>query len=90
MNLVLAVFNLIPAAPLDGGRILAGALWAFHGDRHRAEITATQAGKVVGFGLVGLGIASLLVDLPFVSIWTALLGWFIVTSADGRAASRTR
>jgi Zn-dependent protease len=82
VNLVLAVFNLIPAAPLDGGRILAGALWKLHGDRHRAEITATQAGKVVGFGLVGLGIASLLVDLPFVSIWTALLGWFIVSSAS--------
>jgi Zn-dependent protease len=81
VNLVLAVFNLIPAAPLDGGRILAGALWAIHGDRHRAEITATQAGRFVGFGLVGLGIASLLVDLPFVSIWTALLGWFIVSSA---------
>jgi Zn-dependent protease len=82
VNLVLAVFNLIPAAPLDGGRILAGALWKLHGDRHRAEITATQAGKIVGFGLVGLGIASLLVDVPFVSVWTALLGWFIVTSAS--------
>jgi CBS domain-containing protein len=81
VNVVLAVFNLIPAAPLDGGRILAGALWSLHGDRNRAEITATQAGKVVGLGLIGLGIASLVTDLPFVSIWTALLGWFIVTAA---------
>jgi Zn-dependent protease len=82
VNVVLALFNLIPAAPLDGGRILAGALWLHHGDRHRAEIAATRAGKVVGFGLVGLGVASLLVDLPFVSVWTALLGWFIVTAAS--------
>jgi Zn-dependent protease len=82
VNIVLAVFNLIPAAPLDGGRILAGALWGIHGDRHRAEITATQAGKVVGYGLVGAGFASLFLDIPFVSIWTALLGWFIVNAAS--------
>lgn len=81
VNVVLAVFNLIPAAPLDGGRILAGVLWAIHGDRHRAEITATQAGKFVGFGMIGLGIAGTFWDIPFVSIWTALLGWFIVTAA---------
>lgn len=81
VNVVLAVFNLIPAAPLDGGRILAGTLWAIHGDRHRAEITATQAGRVVGFGFIGLGIAATFVDIPFVSIWTALLGWFIVNAA---------
>jgi Zn-dependent protease/CBS domain-containing protein len=81
VNVVLAVFNLIPAAPLDGGRILAGALWAIHGDRHRADITATQAGRFVGFGMIGLGIAGTIFDIPFVSIWTALLGWFIVTAA---------
>ena len=81
VNIVLAVFNLIPAAPLDGGRILAGALWAIHGDRHRADITATQAGKLVGFGMIGLGVAGTLFDIPFVTIWTALLGWFIVTVA---------
>jgi CBS domain-containing protein len=81
VNVVLAVFNLIPAAPLDGGRILAGALWAIHGDRNRAEITATHAGRILGFGFVGLGIATLFVDIPFVSIWTAMLGWFIVSAA---------
>jgi Zn-dependent protease len=81
VNVVLAIFNLVPAAPLDGGRILAGALWAIHGDRNRAEITATQAGKVVGFGLIAAGVSSTFLDIPFVSIWTALLGWFIVSSA---------
>ncbi len=81
VNVVLAVFNLIPAAPLDGGRILAGALWAIHGDRYRADITATQAGKIVGFGMIALGVGGTLFDIPFVTIWTALLGWFIVTVA---------
>jgi CBS domain-containing protein len=81
VNLVLAVFNLIPAAPLDGGRILAGFLWWRHGDRTRAEISATRAGQVVGWGMIGLGVLGVVVDIPFVSLWTALLGWFIVTTA---------
>ncbi len=81
VNVVLAVFNLIPAAPLDGGRILAGTLWAIHKDRHRAEITATQAGKLFGFGMIGLGLAGTFLNIPFVTIWTALLGWFIVSAA---------
>lgn len=81
VNIVLAVFNLIPAAPLDGGRILAGVLWKIHGDRHRAEITATQAGKIVGFGMIALGVGGTLFDIPFVTLWTALLGWFVVSAA---------
>jgi Zn-dependent protease len=81
VNIVLAIFNLIPAAPLDGGRILAGALWAIHGDRHRAEITATQAGRVVGLGFIAAGVAATFVHIPFVSIWTALLGFFILSTA---------
>ncbi|MGZ6974879.1 MAG: site-2 protease family protein, partial [Acidimicrobiia bacterium] len=92
VNVVLAIFNLIPAAPLDGGRILAGVLWSFHGDRTRAEITATQAGKVVGFGLIAAGVAGTFLGVPFLTIWTALLGWFIVSiaSAEQRHARMSR
>jgi Zn-dependent protease len=82
VNVVLAVFNLIPAAPLDGGRILAGVLWAIHGDRNRAEITATQAGKVVGFAFIAAGLVGTFLSVPFVTLWTALLGWFIVSAAS--------
>ncbi len=92
VNVVLAVFNLIPAAPLDGGRILAGLLWLRHGDRNRAEIAATRAGQVFGWGMIALGVAATFVDIPFVTLWTAFLGWFILTTAtaERRHAQLTR
>jgi Zn-dependent protease len=82
VNFILAVFNLIPAAPLDGGRILASLLWMRHGDRTRAEIAATRAGQVFGWALIAAGVAATFVDIPFVTLWTAVLGWFIVTTAS--------
>lgn len=81
VNVLLAVFNLIPAAPLDGGRILAGILWALRGDRARAEIAATRAGQAVGWLMIGAGIAGTFLALPFFTLWTAVLGWFIVAAA---------
>ncbi len=92
VNGVLAIFNLIPAAPLDGGRILAALLWMRHGDQTRADIAATRAGQVFGWGLITAGIVGTFVDIPFVTLWTALLGWFIVTtaSAERRHARMTR
>jgi Zn-dependent protease len=92
VNFLLAVFNLIPAAPLDGGRILAGIIWAVRGDRARAEIAATRAGQVVGWLMIGAGVAGTFFDLPFTTLWTALLGWFIVAaaSAEQRHAKLSR
>jgi Zn-dependent protease len=81
INALLGGFNLLPAAPLDGGRILAGALWAGHGDPYRARETAGRAGRVVGFGLIVFGILGFLTPIPFGGLWTALVGWFIVSMA---------
>lgn len=82
INLVLAVFNLVPGAPLDGGRVLRAVLWARTGDRDRAALSATRAGRGVGYGLVGVGLVFLLLGDPVGGVWTVLIGWFILAAAN--------
>ena len=55
MNGMLAVFNLLPGAPLDGGRILRGLLWKRYDDRQRASRAATRSGQVLGIGIGEIG-----------------------------------
>ena len=81
MNGILAVFNLLPGAPLDGGRVLRAALWRHYGDRERAERGASRAGQVLGAALIGLGIGELLVFRSFSGLWLMLIGWFLLTTA---------
>jgi Zn-dependent protease len=86
VNIVLAVFNLIPAAPLDGGRVLRAIVWWRTGDRVRAAIVAARAGKVFGFVLIAGGVV--LVLLPgngVTGLWWVLLGWFLVQAAAPRS-----
>ncbi|MBI4729647.1 MAG: site-2 protease family protein [Acidobacteria bacterium] len=88
VNLALAVFNLVPGFPLDGGRILRSALWARTRDRARATRLAAAGGKAVAFGLVGAGAALVVVsggDEALPAFWWALLGWFLY-GANGSAA----
>lgn len=81
INAVLAVFNLIPAAPLDGGRILRAAVWAWRGDRLTATLVAARAGRIFGFSLIALGILQALGGLGLGGLWWILLGLFVVTMA---------
>ena len=84
INIILAAFNLIPGAPLDGGRLLHAWLWKRHGDRARATATATKAGRLVGTGLIVLGIVQF-VAVGAGGLWTALIGWFLrgAATAEG-------
>lgn len=81
INGVLALFNLIPAAPLDGGRILRAVLWRLRRDRTRAAVAATRAGEAFGYLLVGLGLARLLFGVGVGGVWFILLGLFVLNAA---------
>jgi Zn-dependent protease/CBS domain-containing protein len=80
-NAVLAVFNLIPAAPLDGGRVLRAALWQFRGDRHTAAVNAARAGRILGFVMIALGVLQVVTGRGLGGVWLALIGWFVVSAA---------
>jgi Zn-dependent protease len=91
INVLLALFNLLPAYPLDGGRVLRAGLWRHWGDRSRATDAAAGVGGVFGMALIGLGLFALffIPTFPFNGIWLALIGWFIYgASRQERGAVR--
>ncbi|MGH9151255.1 MAG: site-2 protease family protein [Acidimicrobiales bacterium] len=81
INLVLALFNLMPAAPLDGGRILRAYLWRRRGDRLSASVTAARAGRGFGWLLVALGTLQFVAGAGFGGLWLVLIGWFLANAA---------
>jgi Zn-dependent protease/CBS domain-containing protein len=80
MNLLLGAFNLMPAAPLDGGRVLRALLWHRTGDRLRAAMVATRTGQIFGYVLVGLGILEFMAA-GLIGLWFVFLGWFLLSAA---------
>jgi Zn-dependent protease/predicted transcriptional regulator len=81
LNLMLAMFNLIPGFPLDGGRILRALLWRIGGDENRATRISSRAGQGVALGLFGLGLWEFLSAESLSGIWLGLLGWFLLDAA---------
>jgi Zn-dependent protease len=80
INLLLGGFNLMPAAPLDGGRVLRAALWHRGGDRVQATTTSAHAGEAFGYFLVTLGVLEFF-TVSFVGLWFVFLGWFLLQAA---------
>lgn len=83
-NAVLALFNLVPAFPLDGGRILRSLLWSWKGDLRRATRISTGIGTGFGYLMIGLGVLRALWSSDWVGgIWWVLLGLFVRSAASG-------
>jgi Zn-dependent protease/CBS domain-containing protein len=87
MNLYLLVFNLLPAFPLDGGRVLRAVLWARWRDLMRATRTAAAVGRGFGHLLIAGGVALTIFLGAFGGLWLAFIGWFLLEAAE---AERTR
>jgi len=82
INLILALFNLLPAFPLDGGRVLRAALWRAKGDLLAATRTASLAGSAFGYALVALGLFALFSGQSIIgSLWHVLIGLFLAGAA---------
>jgi Zn-dependent protease len=80
-NAILLVFNLIPAFPLDGGRLLRAWLWRWRKDRYRATSTAAWLGRMCSFLMMGVGVLELVVQRSVSGLWLVFLGWFLMSAA---------
>lgn len=82
INLALAVFNLVPGFPLDGGRLLRSLVWRHTGDLYRATRIAARGGRIVGFAIIGLGILEILFLGALIGgLWLVAIGWFLSQAA---------
>ena len=85
INVLLAAFNILPAFPLDGGRVLRSALWALTGSRMLATRVATLGGQLFGVGMIAFGVFVLVNSYPLGGVLLGFLGLFL-----HRVATRTR
>lgn len=80
INVSLGLFNLVPAFPLDGGRLLSALFWWRQGTRARGVHTAVRIGRVLAIVMIGLGIVVAFTLSLFNGLWLAVIGWFLLNA----------
>ncbi|HEX8959915.1 MAG TPA: site-2 protease family protein [Solirubrobacterales bacterium] len=80
VNAAILVFNLLPAFPLDGGRVARALFWGWTGDLRRATAAAASIGRGLGYGMIALGVFATLGGVV-TGLWLALVGFFVVVAA---------
>jgi Zn-dependent protease/predicted transcriptional regulator len=86
INLILAIFNLLPAFPLDGGRMLRAAVWWFTGNFQKATRIAATTGAVLAIALIALGVINIIGGAFVQGIWQMLIGFFVYSAANASRA----
>jgi Zn-dependent protease len=82
-NLLLLAFNLIPALPLDGGRVLRALVWRMRGDLLAATRAAARVSQAIAVALIATGLAGFLIGPGVGGLWLAFIGWFVFSAAAG-------
>ncbi len=86
VNLALAVFNLVPAFPLDGGRLLSSFFWWRSGSRQRGVHSAVRIGRVFAYLMIAFGVFELFTGAVLNGIWIAFVGWFLLSAGSSEEA----
>jgi len=89
INTLLAVFNLLPGFPLDGGRVLRSILWGTTGDLLKATNIAAMVGRLFGWGLIAFGLFQLITGSLVGGLWIAFVGWFLSNAANSSRQEMT-
>jgi Zn-dependent protease/CBS domain-containing protein len=82
INIAVGIFNLLPGFPLDGGRVLRAALWARSRNMLTATRWASRAGTVIAFGLMAIGVVSILLGSFIGGVWFVVIGWFLRNASE--------
>lgn len=87
INLAIGLFNLIPGLPLDGGNVLKSLVWKITGNSYKGITFAGRVGQFIGWSAIGLSVLSFFGLSPIGSVWTLLIGWFLLQNAGFAAQS---
>ena len=82
INFILALFNMIPGFPLDGGRVLRALIWKISNNFQRSTQIASASGQIVAFAFIGLGIFTIFNGQLMDGLWLAFIGWFLQNAAS--------
>lgn len=89
INLSLALFNMIPGLPLDGGNVLKAIVWQLTGNQYQATRWASRVGQIIGGAAMAMGLLAVLGLSSIGSFWSLIIGWFLFRNAKQLAQSAT-
>jgi Zn-dependent protease len=90
INLSLLAFNMIPALPLDGGRVLRSILWHFSKSQASATRSTAICGEVIAFGFIGVGLYFIASGNIYDGLWLIFIGWFLQSASSAGLADNVR